>query len=196
LYNIDLLPGRTRRSFSLRENSSPIRQRRNIESDVACKPYKQKFKISCSHELSICILHNACHHNGRICAPCEIEDINGRADNWPQVTIAEIGTAIERLRVKYKPSIVIIAGYSGGAVITAVLLGMKPQLAEAAILVACPCDLVAWRSVRRGMPWVSENPIQWVDRVSPTAKVIALTGKSDDTTVLVVNPANRGMFNE
>jgi pimeloyl-ACP methyl ester carboxylesterase len=107
---------------------------------------------------------------------------HGRADNWPMATIADIGKAIESLRLKYKPRTVIIAGHSGGAAITAVLLGMKPQLADAAILIACPCDLVTWRAGRRGMPWVSENPLQWADRVSPTVKVIALTGIWDDTT--------------
>ncbi|MDP1991498.1 MAG: prolyl oligopeptidase family serine peptidase [Syntrophales bacterium] len=107
----------------------------------------------------------------------------GRADNWPRETIAEIGTVIERLRLKYKPGAVIIVGHSGGAAITAVLLGMKPRLADAAILVACPCDVVAWRSGRKGPPWVSENPMQWVDSVSPATKVIALTGSRDNTTV-------------
>jgi poly(3-hydroxybutyrate) depolymerase len=107
----------------------------------------------------------------------------GRADNWPRDTIAEIGSAIERLRFKYKPSTVIIVGHSGGAAITAVLMGMKPQLADAMILVACPCDLVAWRAGRRGKPWVSEDPLQWVDKVNPTVKVIAMTGIWDDTTI-------------
>jgi poly(3-hydroxybutyrate) depolymerase len=107
----------------------------------------------------------------------------GRADNWPRATIAEIGMVIERLRLKYRPDAVIIVGHSGGAAITAVLLGMKPRLAEAAILVGCPCDMVAWRSGRRGPPWISENPLRWVDRVSPATKVIALTGSKDNTTV-------------
>jgi pimeloyl-ACP methyl ester carboxylesterase len=107
----------------------------------------------------------------------------GRADNWPWATIAEIGTAIERLRLKYKPDSMILVGHSGGAAIAAVLLGMKPVLAEAAILLSCPCDMIAWRSGRRGPPWVSENPMRWIDKVSPTAKVIALTGSRDDTTV-------------
>jgi hypothetical protein len=107
----------------------------------------------------------------------------GRADNWPRATIVEIGTAIERLRLKNKPDSVILVGHSGGAAITAVLLGMKPSLAEAAILLGCPCDVVAWRAGRRGPPWISENPMRWVDKVSPTAKVIALTGSRDETTV-------------
>jgi predicted alpha/beta hydrolase family esterase len=103
--------------------------------------------------------------------------------DWQRATIAEIGTAIERLRLRYKPNAVIIVSHSGGAAITAVLLGMKPQLADAAILVACPCDLAAWRAGRSRMPWSSENPMQWVEKVSPATKVIALTGSRDDTTV-------------
>jgi pimeloyl-ACP methyl ester carboxylesterase len=106
----------------------------------------------------------------------------GRADNWPQATIAEIGTVIERLRLRYKPGTVIIVGHSGGAAITAVLLGMKPHLAEAAILVGCPCDVFTWRAGRRGPAWVSENPMQWIDKVSPAAKVTVLTGSRDNTT--------------
>lgn len=107
---------------------------------------------------------------------------NGRVDNWPRATIAEIGVAIERLRLKYKPGVVIIVGHSGGAAIAAVLLGMKPQLADAAILVACPCDLPAWRVGRSRTPWSSEDPMRWIEKVSLATKVVALTGSRDDTT--------------
>jgi pimeloyl-ACP methyl ester carboxylesterase len=107
----------------------------------------------------------------------------GRGDNWTRRNIAAVGAAIERLRLKYKPGTVIIVGHSGGAATAAVLLGMKPQLADAAILVSCPCELLAWRRDRgRGGQWISENPIQWVDKVSVTTKVIALTGAKDSTT--------------
>ena len=106
----------------------------------------------------------------------------GRGDNWTRHNIAEVGAAIERLRLKYRPNAVILVGHSGGAAMAAVLLGMKPQLAEAAILVSCPCDLVAWRVGRRGSPWISENPIHWIKKVSAAAKVIALTGTRDNTT--------------
>jgi pimeloyl-ACP methyl ester carboxylesterase len=105
-----------------------------------------------------------------------------RADNWPRKTIAEVGTTIERLRLHYKPKTVIIVGHSGGAATAAVLLGMKPKLAEAAVLVSCPCDLIAWRLGRAGTPWSSENPILWIDEVPAATRVIALTGTRDDTT--------------
>lgn len=106
----------------------------------------------------------------------------GRADNWPRATVAEIGTAIDRLRRRYKPDAVILVGHSGGAAIAAVLLGMMPQVANAALLVSCPCDLVVWRAGRSGRPWVSEDPMQWVGRVDASARVVALTGTADATT--------------
>lgn len=109
---------------------------------------------------------------------------NGRSDHYTSENISEVGGAVERLRLKYKPNIVVLIGHSGGAATAAVLMGMKPELAEAAILVACPCELIRWRIHRRGRPWTqSENPIHWVEKLSPNAKVIALTGSNDDNTL-------------
>ncbi len=106
----------------------------------------------------------------------------GRADHYTGENLAEVGTAIERLRARFQPKKVVIVGHSGGAATAAVLLGMKPKLIDAAVLVACPCDLVAWRAGRR--EWSrSENPIKWVDRVDPSAQVVALTGARDDNTL-------------
>jgi predicted esterase len=106
---------------------------------------------------------------------------NRRYDHYTEENIKEVGAVIEKLRLKYKPKSLIIVGHSGGAAIAAVLLGMKPQLADAAVLVACPCELVSWRSGQR--EWNrSQNPIQWADKVSPSVKVVALTGTKDVNT--------------
>jgi pimeloyl-ACP methyl ester carboxylesterase len=112
---------------------------------------------------------------------------NGRSDHYTRENIGEVGGVVEKLRLRYKPNRVILVGHSGGAAIAAALMGMKPGLAEAAILAACPCELISWRKHRRGRPWTqSENPIGWVDKVSPSAKVIALTGSKDDDTLPVL----------
>jgi pimeloyl-ACP methyl ester carboxylesterase len=106
---------------------------------------------------------------------------SGRSDHYTKENIEEVGAAIEKLRFKYKPKSLIIVGHSGGAATAAVLLGMKPQLADAAVLVACPCELVSWRSGRRA--WSrSQNPSGWIDKVSTSTKVVALTGTKDDNT--------------
>lgn len=107
---------------------------------------------------------------------------NGRADNWQKATIAEIGSVIERLRDHFRPRKLVLVGHSGGAAIAAVLMGMKPELAQAALLVSCPCDMVAWRLGRRGLPWASEDPLRWTSEVAPSARVLAVTGSADDTT--------------
>ena len=107
----------------------------------------------------------------------------GRSDHYTQENIAEVGAVIEKLRAKYRPKSVIIVGHSGGAATAAVLLGMKPQLADAAVLVSCPCDLVRWRSGRSGREWGrSEDPTRWAEKISPSTRVIALTGSKDDNT--------------
>jgi hypothetical protein len=58
---------------------------------------------------------------------------------------------------------------------------MKPQLADAAVLVSCPCELVRWRD--GGRAWArSENPYRWAEKISASTKVIALTGTNDTNT--------------
>lgn len=109
------------------------------------------------------------------------ESSNGRSDHYTRENLAEVGAAIERLRTRFKPARVVVAGHSGGAATTASLIGMKPGLIDAALLVSCPCDLVAWRAGRRA--WSkSENPLTWIDKIEPTTRVIALTGEKDDNT--------------
>jgi pimeloyl-ACP methyl ester carboxylesterase len=108
---------------------------------------------------------------------------NGRIDNWTQPVVAEIGKVVARLRDRFRPKAVILIGHSGGAAISAALLGMRPDLAEAAILIGCPCDMQAWRVGRSRTPWRSVDPMDWVSSVAAGTRVIALTGSLDTTTV-------------
>jgi len=70
---------------------------------------------------------------------------SGRRDHYTRANISEVAAAIERLKEHYKPSEIVLIGHSGGAATSAVILGMFPGLVSRALLVACPCDLVAWR---------------------------------------------------
>ena len=106
---------------------------------------------------------------------------SGRSDHYSRENVTEVATAIEHLRAKFKPHKVIAIGHSGGAATSAIILGLQPRLLDCAILVSCPCDLVAWRTGRRAWD-KSENPIQWTESVSPEARIIALTGDKDDNT--------------
>lgn len=112
-------------------------------------------------------------------------NIYTRHDTYTKENIAAVGTAIERLRLKYRPKRLIIVGDGGGAAVAAVLLGMKPGLADGAVLVSCPCDLVRWRMGKSSWPH-SENPTSWVSKISPNTKVVVLTGADDSDTLPIM----------
>lgn len=109
------------------------------------------------------------------------EGNTGRSDHYTQTNVTEVATAIERLTQHYSPKKVVVIGHSGGAATTAIMLGLRPGLIPAAVLVACPCDLVAWRTGRRAWS-ASENPAKWIPQIDVQTKVIALTGERDDNT--------------
>lgn len=105
----------------------------------------------------------------------------GRSDHYTKENVTEVAAAIDHLKTQYHPRKVIVIGHSGGAATTAIILGLQPSLVDSAVLVSCPCDLVAWRVGRK--EWNrSENPIALTDKVSQDVKVIALTGERDDNT--------------
>lgn len=107
---------------------------------------------------------------------------DGRSDHYTRENVSEVAAAIRNLKSRYQSKRVTVIGHSGGAATTAVILGMEPGLVDSAVLVSCPCDLVAWRANRRA--WSrSENPMGWTEKVVPSSRVIALTGSRDDNTV-------------
>lgn len=109
--------------------------------------------------------------------------IMAHSDHYTKVNMKEVATAIRRLRERFHPHAVILVGHSGGAATSANILGMFPDVANAAVLVACPCDIDKWRAMRMARPWsASESPIKWADRVDTKVHVIALTGDKDDNT--------------
>lgn len=108
-------------------------------------------------------------------------DAHGRNDHYTRANVAEVAGALERLRTSTGASRLVVVGHSGGAATAALVAASRPGLVDAMVLVACPCDIVAWRSGRRA--WTrSENPLAWADRVPVTTKVVALTGSRDDNT--------------
>ena len=108
-------------------------------------------------------------------------DNNGRADNYTKANMLILAEAISRLKEHYRPARTILVGQSGGAAASANLLGMMPGLADAAVLVSCPCDLRTWRAGRHWWPR-SEDPLAWASKVNAQVKVLALTGTADDNT--------------
>lgn len=110
-------------------------------------------------------------------------------DNYTPEVVDAIAAVIEQLKAKLHPSYTVLAGHSGGAAITADLLGRQPSAVDGALLASCPCDLVAWRKYM--MKLQDNNPI-WskpirglspqdlASNVSPAVHVSVLVGAKDD----------------
>ncbi len=106
-----------------------------------------------------------------------------RTDSYTAENVDDIAGAIKNLKAFYKPSRVVLVAHSGGSAISAVILGRTPHLANAAVLVSCPCDIEAWRSMTGRRPWPnSESPIRYVDRIPTDARVAVLVGSNDTDT--------------
>jgi predicted esterase len=78
---------------------------------------------------------------------------------------------------------VIVLGHSGGAAQLGVILGQRPELVDAAILLSCPCDLASWRTSNgRKLFTRIQSPSDFVKTVAASTQVAAITGAKDDNT--------------
>jgi len=110
--------------------------------------------------------------------------VAGRADNFTADNIDIVADAIARLKAFHKAKRLVLIGHSGGAAMAGVILGRHPGLADAAVLVACPCDVAAWRAMRArvGFPWSSESAIRYIDRIPITTRIALVVGSNDGET--------------
>jgi pimeloyl-ACP methyl ester carboxylesterase len=107
----------------------------------------------------------------------------GRQDNYTAGNVAAVAGAIDALKKHYRARRVVYVGHSGGAAIGGVLIGRRPGLVDAAVLVSCPCDIARWLRERGQPPWRrSLSPDFFIARVSKSTEVVAITGSADDNT--------------
>lgn len=111
-------------------------------------------------------------------------------DNYTPEVIDAVATAIADLKTRYSARRVVLVGHSGGAAIAGSLIGQRGGIADAALLVSCPCDVDAWRkhmySTRGGKIWESPvrslSPLALIDGIPASTKVSMLVGSDDQTT--------------
>ena len=97
--------------------------------------------------------------------------------------IDSIATGIRDLKSHHNARRVVLIGYSGGAVISGVMLGKYPDLVNRVVLVACPCDVPRWRQAHGRWPLASaQSPHEWIEKAASGAKIIAITGSKDRNT--------------
>jgi len=108
-------------------------------------------------------------------------------DNYTPQVLDQLTAAIVDARRRYGASRVTLVGHSGGAAISALLLARRPWVADAGVLVACPCDLKAWR---RHMGWLQKNPgwllpvrslspVETAARIRPDVPLTLIVGERD-----------------
>ena len=106
-----------------------------------------------------------------------------RDDRFRKREIDSIASALEKLKTHHGAKRLILVGHSLGAIISGVILGRHPDLADAALLVACPCDLDRWRrSHGRKRLAFAQSPHRYLKKIAPDTKIVALTGSDDDNT--------------
>ncbi len=111
-------------------------------------------------------------------------------DNYTPEVVEAVATAVSELKARYHPRQVILVGHSGGSAIMADLLGSKAGIADAALLVSCPCDLAAWRkhmfAVQGAPNWEqpvnSLSPLALVDDIPTSTRIWMLVGSEDPVT--------------
>jgi len=106
---------------------------------------------------------------------------NGRRDHYTARNVDAVASALRRIKAHYKGTRLFVVGHSGGAAMTATIIGRHRGLIDTAILVSCPCDLVTWRQGRS--PWTNSlNPAIYASRVPTATRVVAITGSADTNT--------------
>ena len=107
----------------------------------------------------------------------------GGGDNYTAHNVDAVANGLRALKAKYQARRLVVVGYSGGAATAGVILGRHPDVIDAAVLIACPCDLTirrqAWAKniVRRSI-----SPHEVASSVFKTARVTAITGAADVNT--------------
>lgn len=104
-------------------------------------------------------------------------------DNYTAANVDSVAGAIAGLKRRFAARRVVVVGFSGGGAFSALIIGRHPGLVDAAAVMACPCDLVAWRRNRGVKLWTrSESPSDYAARVPITTRVVVIAGDRDTTT--------------
>jgi predicted esterase len=108
-------------------------------------------------------------------------------DNYTADRIAMIVAGVRDLQNHYHPRVTVLVGHSGGAAIAADILAHWPKLAEAALLLSCPCDVASWRQHMKELqgvpiwdqPVESLSPLDCADLVPTSTRIRMMVGADD-----------------
>ena len=106
-----------------------------------------------------------------------------RDDRYRAADMDSITVAVRSLKANHGVDRVVMIGFSGGAVISGVMLGRAAPLVSGAVLLSCPCNVPEWREYNNWGPlYNAESPHAYIGRIPKGTPVIALTGENDGNT--------------
>ena len=112
-------------------------------------------------------------------------------ENYTAEVAHDLAEAMRELERKWQAPSVVLVGHSGGAAIAADIAATEPGLVHHVFLVACPCDVPAFRrhmaALQRSPMWLwparSLSPIEALDRMDRATIVTAFSGSEDPLTL-------------
>jgi predicted alpha/beta hydrolase family esterase len=112
-------------------------------------------------------------------------------ENYTLDVANDIADAIQSLKQQWGAPSVILVGHSGGAAVAANIAALTPGLVRHVVLVACPCDVPAFRRHMARWQWNlmwlwpvhSLSPMQTLDRLEKRTGVTAISGAKDPVTL-------------
>ncbi|TKD52219.1 alpha/beta hydrolase [Sphingomonas baiyangensis] len=116
------------------------------------------------------------------------ETAGAHGNGYTRDRIEQVAASIEVLRRRYPNARTVLIGDGGGAAIVANLAGLRPMLADAMLLAACPCALPEWRTMMAktdpafAQPVQSLDPLQTVGGVAPGLRAAIVVGEDDKVT--------------
>jgi pimeloyl-ACP methyl ester carboxylesterase len=107
-------------------------------------------------------------------------------DNYTPEVSEQVTAAIRQLQAAYHPARTILVGHSGGGAVVANVLEAHHDLADAALIVSCPCDLAAWRARMgrfggRRSHEHSLSPLENAALLPKDPPIIIMVGAKDNT---------------
>lgn len=104
-------------------------------------------------------------------------------DAYPPQTVATLAAVIQQLKNYYHPSCTILVGHSGGAIMSGIILGKYPGLANGAVLASVTDDIHELAKRHGWAPWTNSlSPHDWVGKIPKNNFVYIISGSNDDDT--------------
>jgi predicted esterase len=104
-------------------------------------------------------------------------------DNYPPQTIATLAAAVSQLKEFYHPRCTILIGHSGGAIMSGVIMGKYPGLANGAVLASVINNVQQWADKHGyGLYPNSLSPDKFIGSIPKKAFIYIISGTADTNT--------------